>query len=442
MQCIYAKALLSAGLLDDPSISARQMAVNLEGKPVSAGKSSVITHRAGKCSCSRKEKAEPPFSSLDSFTTGRVEVGPEGGEFQDVKTDAPITDWTDVFVRFNLDPELFVIVDDTVRMSTWQQSKALEDGTRDVVNLFSYRARFTRKVAGLIDYESLRDLVRSWEFPPEDRAASTPCTYVVGLADLQLGKGEGDGTPGTLRRLEQSLANVKADIERLHRDGILPKTLLLANMGDHIENVYSSYANQAYTTDLNVRDQINLALEVNLRWLRELSPYFDEIIYVSCLCNHGQLSRNGGKSNVSDDADNATGLIGDTLETICALQPDLARVQFITPRDEMITLVETSGVSMALAHGHKISGNEQNWLAKQSQNLVHTRKFIVDIWFTAHKHHANLQDMGPYTRIQATTSDPGSKYFEDMTGQYSRSGVTVFLVGKDLSGLWSEYKVL
>src|SRR5690606_13305585 len=130
----------------------------------------------------------------------------------------------------------------------------------------------------------------------------------------QLGKGEGDGTPGTVRRIKASLANIVEDIIHLRDRGRLPRAVLLANMGDHTEGVHSSYANQSYTADLNVRDQINLALEINLLWIKTLAPYFEEVIYSACLCNHGQLSRVGGKTNVSDDADNATGLIGDTLK--------------------------------------------------------------------------------------------------------------------------------
>lgn len=70
---------------------------------------------------------------------GRVDVGPDGGEFVDVKSETVITDWDDVFRRFNLDPDAFTIVDDTVRISNWQQSRRLENGDRDVVDLFSYR---------------------------------------------------------------------------------------------------------------------------------------------------------------------------------------------------------------------------------------------------------------------------------------------------------------
>lgn len=429
MLCKYAAALQGAGLQDSAERSSREMAELLAGAGVPIGKTSINTHRTGGCVCGKPEPAPRPSSEP---TGGSVDVGPEGGEFKDIRSDEPLTDWTHVFQKFGLDPEVFEIVGDTVRMSCW------ESGDRV---LYAYRARFTRKVESLVDFDSLQSWIRGWEPAAPEPATSEPLAYVVGLADLQLGKGEGDGTPGTLRRAQASLGNIVQDIRSLRERGIIPKTLVLGNMGDHVENVYSSYANQAYTVDMNNRQQINAAIDLNMQWIMTLAPYFDEVIYASCLCNHGQLSRQGGKTNMTDDSDNATGLIADTLERVCRLNPALEHVRFVTPWDEMITTVQVHGVSIAMAHGHKISGAEENWLARQSQNLSRTRRFHVDIWFTAHKHHANLRDFGPYTRIQCTTLDPGSKYFEDMTGEYSRPGVTVFLAGESLPGKWSHYNI-
>lgn len=400
-------------------------------------------HNAKGCVCYRDGgdgNATDSNSKANETLTGKADVTSDGGEFIDVQTKSPVTDWTHIFERFNLDPNEFIVVDDTVRCSTWQSSKGLEDGTRDVVNLYSYRARFARKTEAGINYSELATMVRSWE-PLSTTKGDNPTTYVVSLADWQLGKGEADGTPGTIKRIKASLTNIIDDIQGMQKRGSLPRSLLLANMGDHIENVYSSYASQAFTTDLNVREQINLALELNLLWIKTLSPHFEEVTYSACLCNHGQLSRNGGKTNVSDDADNATGLIGDTLKTLCALHPDLAHVEFVIPQDEMITTVTTNGVNIAMGHGHKISGNEAAWIAKQSQNLSQRRQFHVDIWLLAHKHHASLIDLGPYTRIQATTVDPGSKHYEDMSGMYSRPGTTVFVTGKQLPGFWDHYRI-
>lgn len=396
-------------------------------------------HKVGACMC--EGKVEAP-NKAEPILTGKADVSSDGGEFIDVQTTEKVTNWDHIFERFNLDPDEFVIVDDTVRAGTWQQSKALEDGTRDVVNLYSYRARFTRRIAGMVDYDSLRSMVRDWQPDRNPHTPSNPnTTYVVGMADWQLGKGEGSGTPGTVRRLDASLKSIVRELDDLETRGIIPERVLFANLGDHTENVQGSYTNQVGSVDLNMREQLNLALELNLHWIKTLAPRFKYAEYKACLCNHGQLSRGTGRDNVTDDSDNATGLITDTLKTICALHPDLAHVQIDKPTGAMITTTTVSGVNIAMAHGHKIGGNEETWLAKQSQALTHTQGFIPDVWFTAHRHSAAVNDYGPYTRIQATTSDPGSKWFTDSTGGYARPGVTTFLAGKDLPGGWDGYRI-
>lgn len=293
-----------------------------------------------------------------------------------------------------------------------------------------------------LDLQELTQSIREWEPRPHTAQGTREAALVVGLADWQLGKGEADGTPGTIKRIKASLEATLGYVELLAAQGELPRTLVLANMGDHTEGVSGSYASQTHTTDLNVRDQISLALELNLEWLKALAPKFERVEYTATMCNHGQLSRNGGKDNITDDADNATGLIGDTLAQIAALHPSLAHVNFTIPRDEMVTLLTVEGVNLAMAHGHKISGKEDQWLAAQSQMLTHTKRFIPELWFTAHKHHAALTDYGPYTRIQATTVDPGSKWWTDATGMYSRQGTTVFTLDKNVTGHWRDYRIL
>jgi hypothetical protein len=295
---------------------------------------------------------------------------------------------------------------------------------------------------GSLDIDRLAGSVRGWEPTGRPkRRDGDPVALVVSMADWQLGKGEGDGTPGTLRRLASSLESIINHIDDLRGRGYNLERVMLANMGDPIENVQGSYDSQTYSVDLNMRDQIHLAVETSMAWIKALAPLFPTATYAAALCNHGQLSRGKGKVNVTDDADNATGLIGDTLRTICATHDALAGIEWAVPRNEMITRTTLCGVNVPLAHGHKITGNEETWLAKQSQYLTQAHGYIPHVWHTAHKHHAQLTDYGPYTRIQATTVDPGSKHHQDTTGGYSRPGTTTFLVGAHLPGKWAEYRI-
>ena len=383
-------------------------------------------------------KADPAVGKL----SGRLELGPDGGEFIDVQTVEPITDWADIFARFNLDPNAFVIVGDTVRMGSWQQSKALEDGSRDVVNLFSYRASFTRKAAALVDVDSITANLRKWKPATKNtRVMGPPVTMFVGWADWQLGKGEGDGTAGTTQRILDSFQATTDRITAMRKRGINVDSLLLANMGDHTEAVTGHYTSQTYSVDLNQRDQLNLAIELNLTGIKALAPMFDKATYSACLCNHGQWQRVAGKA-LTDDSDNSTGFIGDTLHTVCDLHPELKHMDWIIPRDEMITTGTFSGVNLAMAHGHKVTSAEDTWLAKQSLWLQATRQFSPELWALAHIHTASVDDYGVYSRVRCSTNDPGSKSFTDATGKFSTQGTTTFLIGSHLKRKYSDWEVI
>jgi hypothetical protein len=193
--------------------------------------------------------------------------------------------------------------------------------------------------------------------------------------------------------------------------------------------------------DLNQRDQLNLAIELNMTGIKLLAPMFEKVTYLACLCNHGQWQRMGGKQ-ITDDSDNSTGFLGDTLRTVCNLHASLSHIDWVVPRDEMITTGTFAGVRLAAAHGHKISGNEETWLAKQSAWLHSTRDFRPQLWVTAHKHTSVMTDFGPYHRVQCATVDPGSKSFTDGTGIWSTQGTTTFLVGNHNRRHISHFEVL
>lgn len=384
------------------------------------------------------DRAEPATESL-----GSLELGPDGGEFIGIPSTEPITDWTFIFEKWNLDPNVFTIDSDSVRMSSWQQSKRLENGERDIITLYSYRVTFKRKLAGMIDQAAVIEALRAWS-PGSTYIASTlgaPCTFRDGWADLQFGKGEGDGTAGTKQRALDGIEKTLDRVKKLRKVGVNINDMLVANMGDIMEAVAGHYTSQTYTVDLNLRDQFALSLEMSLTALKAYLPEFETITQSFCLCNHGQWQRLGGKA-FTDDADNSTGALADTMQLMCSMHPTLDRVEFIIPRDEMITTGTFSGVNVAMSHGHKISGAEETWLSKQSGWLLSERGFRVHLWSTAHRHTASLYDFGPYHRIQDTTLDPGSKSFTDMTGKYSTRGKTTYVISEAFERKFDHYAVL
>lgn len=382
--------------------------------------------------------------------SGKAVFTSDGGEFTDVQTEEPLADWSDIFLRFKRDPAEFVIADDTVRMSTWQQSKALEDGTRDIINLYSYSARFTRKVAGAItdaEIEAAQKRIRAWKLPQRTPGTGlgAPVAAVVNLADMQLFKPEGGGIDATLERLYDGLENVQNFVQRQRAGGRNINEIVLVNNGDPFEGIAGNYSNQTHTVQGGLRKQMNAVLDVWGAYARNLFPQFDKGQFVSVLCNHTQFGRQGGAAkSITGDEDSGGAFLAETLQRVLRGRAEFDHVGYVIPDDEMNVYANIAGVPVAFNHGHKIPGNDaagfEKWLNGQVRG--DTQAHAARIWITAHRHHYAAWDMGSATVFQCPSCDGGSKWLRDMTGKYSRSGILALLVGEHDPMGWSDQAFL
>jgi len=370
-----------------------------------------------------------------------VEVGPDGGEFQTGELYAPIelsVDWDSILEGFGLDPAVFYVVDDTVRMSKWQQSKRTESGDRDVVWLYSYRARFARRTpqATEADVDALRAKIDKWR-PKATKPTSDaePCTFLINWADWQIAKSENGGVAATVERVQQSFEDCLARIKELRKAGRNIEKVAIFNCGDPIENCSGNYASQTFTVELTLRAQLNLVLDLWTQGVAALDPD----IFASVLCNHGEWTRNGGSKAVTSDSDNAGGYLADTLQRVFG---NAGPSEWHIAHDEMVQMVTLSGVPVAITHGHKISGKEHEWLRGQYQRLQYETGVMPRLWVTAHRHHLAVDDFGPFFRFQCPSLDGGSKWFSDMTGKWSTPGTLTMLVGNHDQKGWSDLAVL
>jgi hypothetical protein len=399
--------------------------------------------------------AGPGAPPRGSQPQARCDLTSDGGEFTNATVDQSgheqITagDWTPVFAVFKLDAAEFDIVDDTVRMSTWQQSKRTDGGDRDIVQLYAYSARFRRKPKERLSDDEVaerRAAVRAWRLPRRipGSGLGEPVAVVANLADIQGGKSEGGGVKATTDRLLNALENLHGYIERQRRAGMNLDEIVLVNNGDPMENCAGNYAAQLFTVELNHRGQMNFVLDMWELYARELFPRFDHGQFVSVLCNHGELARFGGAKNQTSDSDNAGGFLAETLKRILAGRTGFEHVEWTIPHDEMIVYPTIAGVPAAFTHGHKIPGDDaknfEKWLNGQCR--ADERAHRAELWITAHRHHFAQWDMGSCTVLQCPSLDGGSKWLRDMTGRFSRTGLLALTVGRHNPLGWSDVAIL
>lgn len=389
---------------------------------------------------------------------GSVDVTPDGATINNVVVTAPINDdWSTVFALFNLDASKFEVVDETVRMSTWQQSKRTDDGSRDGIQLYAYSARFRRITEVDVRTEAL---VESLAANLRKRRLTTrrtlgtglgpECTYTPLFSDWQYGKDAirqqdlEHGTTGveqTSWRIERAVDASKTRVKNLRRIGRNITGVAIGHMGDPTENVSDSYENQSFIIELNLVQQMEIALDRMVWAAEELLPLGDTQDVFATLCNHGQLSRRGTKTNVTNDSDNVQNhlmrLMRDRI-----VGPKFPKANWHIPGEEMITTLNLSGVEVAAAHGHKIRGDEGAWLLKQTTTMQATRGVSPRVWLTAHRHSQDTLDLGAVHRIQAATADGGSKYFTDGSAVYATPGTTTLLIGNHDERGFSDVELL
>jgi hypothetical protein len=390
------------------------------------------------------DAAMPQESDTDSRAW--AQVGLDGGELSTGAMPTELTsDWDAVLRSFGLDPDVFEVADDTVRMSKWQSSKRLENGDRDLIWLYSYKARFRRKSLTALaenDIDEMRSRVAKWKpsaktvVKPSD---GVPCTFVFNWADLQLGKSAGGGVAATVERMIASIGSGVKRIKELQRAGHNIEGVAFTNMGDPFEGCDGNYASQLFTVELTQRQQLLLGIDLFAKAITTLAPLTPQLDVIGVLCNHGEWMRRGGKQ-VTSDSDNSGGFLLDALYRI--LDGHVPNLKWTIPHDEMVTTKVLSDVKVAFAHGHKISGKKVDWFNAQSIKVLREEGREPDLWVTAHLHHLEIVDHGAYTSLQCPSLDGGSKWFADSKGVWSTAGVLTFLVGRHDIRNYSDMAVL
>ena len=177
-----------------------------------------------------------------------AEIGLDGGEISTGVLTAPLTDWTSILLSFGLDPNVFEVSDDKVRMSKWMSSKRLENGNRDQIWLYSYKATFTRRKTPKItdsDVNEIRESIRKFKPVSVKTSLDEPSTFVVLWSDWQLGKSS-TGVKNTTDRIMKSFDKTAQKIKELQKAGRNIEQIAFVNLGDPIECVSGHYASQNF----------------------------------------------------------------------------------------------------------------------------------------------------------------------------------------------------
>lgn len=376
---------------------------------------------------------------------GKITKTSDGALVEDVILEESDQDvaFAEIFKIFNLDPEQYSIINDTVVIKSWQSASGEWR--------FSYGAKFSKRS----DDEISEETIDSWrtqlkQFSPSSAGNSVGLQGVefVSIADPQIGK------EGTQEALNNWRSKVEANVSSLANElasNSGPRAIHIGFMGDEHENVVNSYSNQSHTIELNRSKQLEVDFDMRVWTIRQYSSLGLPISVSSVISNHGLWTRNGGKGVVTTDGDNSSTHIArqvkklfDELEPFTGLKIDWT----IADESPAVTL-DLDGVGVYATHGYIEKGRGGSAEvrmrnAMERQILGRTEELgSTKVYIAAHYHHFYSAHFEGRTIFgcPALEAERSSKWMYDQYGVWSKPGILTVRIDNSYEQGWSGVKV-
>lgn len=325
-----------------------------------------------------------------------------------------------------MDPKAWMIEHNRIQRKEWQglRSTTDEHGSREVVpvKLYSLKCTFVPRPIP-VDIDELAELVTNAPALPMVDLTPEAGTYLIGIADMQLGKMESD-VMGTVNRVYTCVQNSLAHIAQMGHTGA---PIHIAWLGDEGEYHTSQGGRNSWRTTLTPTETSRLIRRIILRVIDMVLDSGHETISVSAVpSNHGEVTRHQQMTMDDDYTVDALVAVSDALE----LNPDrYGNVRCMVPaRDTDYVCVEHEGVTVGMVHGHRIPGYPQpkrvfDFLAGQSlgnQPIGH-----ADVLLTGHGHHLQMAERSRRLWVMAPALEAESAWWRARTGDTGSPGTVL-----------------
>lgn len=355
---------------------------------------------------------EPKFVPKTSFdgVKGTIDTGP-------VKE--PPASHKELLEKFGYDPDEVEIVGNIGR-SSWQSFNG--------EFLHSYRYNIaTKSIRKDADLGEL--FAKAAEWPPAALPRRDGRSVLVWqVSDTQIGKIDGDGIEGTLKRVHESLSRV---MDRIIAER--PPSVLLVFAGDCLEGVTSQGGRNMWRTSLTITEQVRVWRRLLFHIVTQIAPLVPDLTVAVVNGNHDEAQRQPVSTRPDDGwATEGAIAVSDAIEN----QPAFGHVKILVPeRDKGYMTIGVQDSVFVILHGHQFrKGKAADWW--ESQAFYRDNAAGADFMLHGHFHSTSMSQDGPRTILCSGTYDGGSNWYRDQTGAVSRQGGLVFTtVGPEFYGL-------
>jgi predicted phosphodiesterase len=314
--------------------------------------------------------------------------------------------------------------------ASWTREAQGEDAvTRPV-----WRYRFAVEPA--LRTVNVDELLASMRTPkkPTPSAIDAP-VYVVALADMQIGKPDGDGTAGTVRRVLDAHARALARFRDLRKRGKAGEVVIVV-AGDCIEGTESQGSRLLARLDCDVTTQVRIYRRLLAEIVTDYADKADRVRVAVVPGNHDEAKRVGDKmaTNYTDSwALEGAASVADALDIA-----GYENVAWIMPSyDELTVTLDVAGTTLGVLHGHQTRGKMDTWLAAQAQGRYAIG--TADLIISGHYHHLRVQQLGPTTWVQTPALDGASLWWRHSGHTDAPPGMVTLLAG---GGAWESLEIV
>jgi predicted phosphodiesterase len=271
--------------------------------------------------------------------------------------------------------------------------------------------------------DDLLKLVRRRRGPSRPAAESGGGgTFVLAQGDFQLGKGDGDGTSGTVDRIVRSIDQAAAEYRALRRLRPMP-FVHLPFLGDCIEGFVSQGGRLAWRTELTLTEQLRLTRRLMLYTIDQFAPLAERVTAVSVPGNHDEATRE--PMTRFDDSFAVDALVA-VQDAMLLNSAAYGHVETVVPRtDELTVTMDVNGTVFVHLHGHQFRPGK-HWEWWKGQAFGGSDAHQATVMLHAHSHHFHLDTKGQRTAIMAPAQESRSQWWVNKTGEVGAPGALIF----------------
>jgi predicted phosphodiesterase len=351
----------------------------------------------------------------------------------------PNNNWDELLASRGLNPDLYQIVGNTIRWTSYDGWKRDNPGDEAYSTIcYSYKAEIMLKTSETTSnpipeevYQAIRSAKKPKKQPP-----GGDTHFVVALSDWQTGNRDGGGVEEQAEKIANLVEAIPERIQTLRDAGHNIGHAIIAGLGDLVEGTCGHYPAQQFRVDLDRREQIKLVR----RGLRDIiaatAPTVKKLTVVAIAGNHGENRQNGKAITSTGDNDDVA-VFEQVAEIFAANKKTYGHIGFKLPLDELTLSIEAAGHIIAFTHGHLAKGNANaaqaiwNWWTKQAMGRAHQGVADADLLIAGHYHHLNIKEQEGRALIIAPSLTAVGEYFQDSAGVKTRPGTLNLTINKD-----------